>query len=282
MVLVIDSGGTKLQWRLVGSDDDIVQGVENGFQPLVHGYDELRLSLESISGEIDASSVESVYFYGAGCSTDAIKQEINQSISAVFSKAITEVDSDLLGAARALCDSSKGIACILGTGSNSCYFDGEKIAHQISPLGYMLGDEGSGAYLGKALLIAYCRNQMPSEIETAFDKKYGLSKDEIPFLLAQQDSPNKWLAAFAKFIFHHKSSPFIYELISHSFGDFFNRIIANYPNFKTLPVHFSGSIAFYFNDILRRVGNDNQVTIKNIVEGPIAGLALYHQKSLTK
>lgn len=276
MVLVIDSGGTKLEWRLIGPES-IDQGREDGYHPLVHPNEHLRQILMNLKESLGSQPISQVHFYGAGCSEYKHKEVIVEELKRVFSQATLEVESDMLAAARALCGDQPGIACILGTGSNSCVFDGNSIVEQIPPLGYILGDEGSGSYLGKQLLTNYSRNLLPKKIEEAFFKRYKLDKKEIPSALFGQDSPNRWLADFTRFLRHHKSDPFIYQIITAGFEVFFVEILSRYERSKVLPIHFSGSVAFYFNDFLRRIGAEKQFVIRNIVEGPIAGLALYHR-----
>jgi N-acetylglucosamine kinase-like BadF-type ATPase len=197
-----------------------------------------------------------------------------------FPKADIEVGWDLLAAARALCGHEPGIACILGTGSNSCSYDGEKITDNVANLGWILADEGSGTYMGKRLIFDYFRKEMPESLAKQFHARFSWSREEVLEKVYQQEKPGAFLASFAKFIFQHLKEPYCYQLAYQSFTDFFENNVMKYENYKNLKVHFTGSIGFYFSDVVRQVANDKGITVKNILEGPIAGLTLYHQKDL--
>jgi N-acetylglucosamine kinase-like BadF-type ATPase len=207
-----------------------------------------------------------------------------QSIQALFAqhfpKASSEIGWDLLAAARALCGREPGIACILGTGSNSCLYDGEKIIDNVANLGWILADEGSGTYLGKRLVFDYFRREMPESLAQQFHARFPWTREEVLEKVYQLEKPGAFLASFAKFIFQHIKEPYCYQLAYRSLSDFFENNVMKYENYKNLKVHFTGSIGFYFSDILRQVANDKGITVKNILEGPIAGLTLYHQKDL--
>lgn len=197
-----------------------------------------------------------------------------------FPEAQIEIGWDLLAAARALCGYEPGIACIMGTGSNSCLYDGEKIIGNVANLGWILADEGSGANIGRKFLVDYLRGVMPENLRKQFHERFPLSREEFLEKVYQQERPSAFLASFTKFIFQHLKEPYCYKLIYNSFSEFYENNVMKYENFRNLKVHFTGSIAFYFSDILRQVANDKGITVKNILEGPIAGLTLYHQKDL--
>ena len=279
MILIIDSGGTKLEWRQIKEEGSIQQGRVGGFHALLTGIDELDEKLISIKKEL-SGDINKVYFYGAGCATPKIGVPISECISKYFPEATVNVETDLMAVARSLCNDQEGIACILGTGSNSCHYDGMNITKNIPPLGYILGDEGSGVDIGKRLLRAYARGEFPTPLKVAFQKRYDLDLEKILSNVYRERLPNKFIGKFSKFAFDHQRDPIILNIIRSSFNDFFDNVLLSYPDIESLPVHFSGSVAFYFNNILRQVGTDHSISVKNIVESPVAGLSLFHEKEL--
>jgi len=279
MILILDAGGSTTDWRLLGVDGSIEQGKTSGFNPVIQGIEECHVLAKHLKETI-SDPVEKVYYYGAGCITHEHKDSIGKCFQSQFLNAVVDVNDDLLGTARSLCGSTAGIACILGTGANSCYFDGANIAQHVQSLGYSLGDEGSGATMGKAILRSYCREEMPPDLLRSFKKRYNLDLGSIFENVYQKPKPNKFLASFTQFAFHHIKVPFMYKLVYGIFEEFVDDVLVKYDQLKTLPIHFSGSIAFYFGSVLRHVGVEKGLTIVKIVESPIAGLALYHQTEL--
>jgi N-acetylglucosamine kinase-like BadF-type ATPase len=165
----------------------------------------------------------------------------------------------------------------MGTGSNSCLYDGKKIVDNIANLGWILADEGSGANIGRKFLVDYLRNKLPEGIARQFHERFPLTREEFLEKVYQQERPSAFLASFTKFIFQHLNDAYCYKLIYNSFAEFYENNVMQYKNYQNLKVHFTGSISFYFSDVLRQVANDKGITVKNILEGPIAGLTLYHQ-----
>jgi len=168
----------------------------------------------------------------------------------------------------------------MGTGSNSCLYDGERIIGNVANLGWILADEGSGAAIGKRFLVDYLRGKFPSTLEEQFRARFPLSREEFLEKVYQQEKPSAFLASFMKFIFQHLKEPYCYELVYRSFAEFYENNVMQYDGYADTKVHFTGSIAFYFSDVLRQVANDKGITVKNILEGPIAGLTLYHQQDI--
>lgn len=278
MILIADSGSTKTDWRLVKPNQQIEQARCAGFNPFYQTESQIVTELEtSLVSQIPLTEISEIFYYGAGCSTLENQQTVERACRAVFSnlKKI-EVQTDLLGAARALCGRRAGIACILGTGSNAAFYDGGKIAFQLPNLGFILGDEGSGAYLGKRLIQDFLHSEMPDNILAFFQKRYSLNREIIVENVYKKPFPNRYLASFAKFLFDHLADPYCYQIVYESFVLFFDKTVCKYPNFETYPVHFTGSVAFYFSNILRQVANDKGIAVRNILETPIAGLTLYH------
>jgi N-acetylglucosamine kinase-like BadF-type ATPase len=224
--------------------------------------------------------VVKIFYYGTGVSSQKNQDDVRGVFLEFFSKATVEIEWDLLAAARALCGQETGIACILGTGSNSCLYDGEKITGQVANLGWILADEGSGSSIGKKFLVDYLRGKLPDALAAQFKQRFPFSREEFLAKIYQQEKPSTFLATFSKFIFQHLKEPYCYRLAYDSFSEFYDNNVMKYPNYQHVKVHFVGSIAFYYSDLLRQVANDKGITVKNILEGPIAGLTLYHQKDV--
>ena len=280
MIIVADSGGSKIDWRLLKKDGSIGQANSAGFNPYYQPIEHLKkITEESLLPQVH-EEVSKIFFYGTGVSSEKNVQSIEKIFLSYFPKASIEVGWDLLAAARALCGHEPGIACILGTGSNSCLYDGEKITDNVANLGWILADEGSGTYMGKQLIFDYFRKEMPESLAKQFHARFPSSREEVLEKVYQQEKPGAFLASFAKFIFQHLKEPYCYQLAYQSFSDFFENNVMKYENYKNLKVHFTGSIGFYFSDVVRQVANDKGITVKNILEGPIAGLTLFHQKDL--
>ena len=280
MIIVADSGGSKTDWRLLKKDGSIGQANSPGFNPYYQPIEHLKEITEGSLLPQVKEEVSKIFFYGTGVSSEKNVHSIQKVFSEYFPKASIEVGWDLLAAARALCGRDPGIACILGTGSNSCLYDGEKIIDNVANLGWILADEGSGTYMGKQLIFDYFRKEMPESLAKQFHSRFPWSREEVLEKVYQHEKPGAFLASFAKFIFQHLKEPYCYKLAYQSFSDFFENNVMKYENYASLKVHFTGSIGFYFSDVVRQVANDKGITVKNILEGPIAGLTLYHQKDL--
>ncbi len=231
---------------------------------------------KELSPYLNGEVVTNVHFYGAGCSTDQKCNVLDTVLQDFFTVANIEVHHDLLGAARALCGREKGIACILGTGCNSCYYDGENIKDQIHSLGYVLGDEGSGAYIGKLLIRDYYQGNMPYEVQQLFREEYSPVLENILDRVYNHPQPNRYLASFCPFISKNISHPYLYNLVSSSFDEFFQKHVLKFEEAKTSKIHFLGSIAFHFSDILKESANKAGLQIGKIYESPIKGLVDYH------
>ena len=280
MILIADSGSTKTEWRILKPDGEIIQVRSGGINPYYQDSETIKSSLSQGLNDYLNLKISQIYFYGAGCSSDHNKAKMRDCFASIYPKAAAEVDIDLVAAARALCGHTPGIACILGTGANSCLYNGEHIIENVPSLGYLLGDEGSGSYMGNKLLGAFMRQELPDAIYDRLRKRFDLSNEAILESVYQKEMPIKYIASFSKFIFQNIKDPYLYELVSNGFKLFFEKNIMRYTDWQNQPVHFTGSVAFYYSNILRQVSNDLGITIRHIVEGPIAGLALYHQQEL--
>lgn len=280
MIIIADSGGSKIDWRLLLKNGEVRQAHTPGFnpyyQPMVHLQTVIRESLVPLTTE----PVTKIFYYGTGVSSEKNQQLIQSAFAEHFANAQIEIGWDLLAAARALCGHERGIACILGTGSNSCLYDGKQIIDNVANLGWILADEGSGTHLGKQIVSDYFRGNMPEKLAAQFHARFPWSREEVLEKVYQQEKPGAFLASFAKFIFQHLKEPYCYQLVYKSFDQFYTNNVMKYSNYQQTKVHFTGSIAYYFSDVLRQVANDKGIAVKNILEGPIAGLTLYHQSDL--
>lgn len=276
MVIIADCGSTKCDWLLTTGGRD--QRLENtvGFSPFFHSSAEIKKIVETeLVPKLKPDEVKEVYFYGTGVHDEHRSEIVASALRSVFPKAKVEVEHDLLGAARATCGHHAGIACILGTGSNSCYFDGSQILDNVPSLGWLLGDEGSGTHLGKALLRAMFYRELPADLEFAFDEAYPEGHDAIKDKIYEKGA-NSYLAAFTRFLGDHLQHPFIQNLIARSLNDFLDRHVVKYQGYQQVPVHFVGSIAHHFQDILLKCMEEHNLKPGVIVRKPIFPLADYH------
>lgn len=279
MIIIADSGGSKTEWRFLKADGSIGQAHSAGFNPYYQPVSDFTSILEnSVKPVTDGfrEPTTEIFFYGAGVSSEKNQATVRTAFLQYFPEARIEIGWDLLAAARALCNREPGIACILGTGSNSCLYDGEKIIDNVANLGWILADEGSGADMGKQILFDYLRGKMPSGLAAQFKARFPFTREEFLEKIYQQERPSAFLGSFSKFIFQHLKERYCYELVYRRLSSFYENNVMQYPGYEKVKVHFTGSIAFYFSDILRQVANDKGITVRNILEGPIAGLTLYH------
>ena len=271
--IVGDAGGTGTQWRVVNGEE-IHQYETIGFNAYTHNLDNLKINIIQVFGDKIKSDVPK-YFYAAGVDTPQQKEEVTKDLERVFNGNI-HVENDLVGVARSLCGKDPGNVCILGTGSNACYYDGENVNKVSASLGYVLGDEGSGAYLGKKLMMGVFRGRFSQEIVEEFQQTFDLTSYDAIQRIYHQPRANHFLASFSKFIFERRTHPEMFELVRSAFIDFFDAFFFKNENEDSF--YFSGSIGWLFSDILRDVASEKDFHIKNISQSPIAGLVLYHQK----
>ena len=281
MILIADSGATKTDWRIINSQGEIQQAKTIGLSPYYQTFDSIAAELTQNLLPFVKEEVAEIHFYGTGCAGEEPCAIVRRGLQAVFPSAQTiEVDSDMLGAARGLCGHEAGIACILGTGSNNCLYDGRDIADKIPSLGFWLGDEGSGGYLGKTLVVAFLQKEMPEDLAVKFAKRYGLNREIVLENAYKQPFPNRYFAGFSKFLFDNRSHPFAYTLVYDAFGEFLTKYVCKLPDYQKYKTHFVGSVAFYYSDILRRAAAEKGIVVGHIMETPIAGLTLYHRPAM--
>jgi glucosamine kinase len=277
MILIADSGSTKTDWRFMEGDREISRVQTKGFNPYYQNVGEITSEIENaLMPNIESEVVDMIYFYGAGCSTAERQKKVSDALAPFFHHARIMVHSDLLGAARALCGNNPGIVCILGTGSGSCRYDGEKIIENIPSLGFILGDEGGGAWLGKKMVTDFLRGHMPEKCMEIIRKELLIDKEIILEHVNHKPMPSRYLAGFAKFISEHIDQTYFYKLIFDSFTAFAENYIIRYDHYAETKCHFVGSIAYYNQEILEYVAKYNGFAIGNIIKSPIDGLTYYH------
>ncbi len=276
MKIIADSGSTKTHWRIIHDDGEISQERTQGLNPYVASDENILEEIRKSTLGKFAEKQPSLYFYGAGCKSHENKMRMLMALNEVFPGAQIVVEDDLIGAARATAGREPGIVCILGTGSNSCLYDGRGITQQVDSLGFILGDEGSGAAMGKMLVRDYLRGKLPDSLSEKLKLRGPIERDEILNKIFRAERPNQYLASYTRFILQNREDPYMASLIMRTLDDFFEAHVSNYEEHKTMPCHFVGSIAFYFADFLRKAAAKHGVTIGKILEDPIAGLTLYH------
>ena len=280
MILLIESGSTKTAWRYITQANEAFESFQSaGINPYYQTTDEIREAQAEMLQKIRDMKLRFVYYFGTGITDESKKDMIRALLTPVIGEAQLRVQNDLVAAGISLCGEKPGIACILGTGSNSGYFEQGEMQHQVPPLGFWLGDEGSGGHLGKSLVLTYLHHEMPADLRGIFTKRFG-EMDRLTILqhAYKGEFPNRWFASFSKFLFDHRKHPFCYQLIEKSFQSFCDLYVLKYPQSTQVPNHFTGSVAFYYADILQRVLKSNQLHVGIISEGPMAGLTMYYKE----
>lgn len=279
MILIADSGATKSDWILMNEEGEQMRFQLVGLNPFyVDTIEIVTILSKELTPYIENKKIQQIFFYGAGCSSVFKCMTVEEALIKLFTNAEIVVESDLLGAGRALFKDQEGIACILGTGSNSCLFDGSKIVENVTSLGYFFGDEGSGAHMGKIFLKDYMLGNLSKEIDTAFRKDFNYSRDNILDAIYNMPFPNRFLASFCEFYADNLSDKYVFELVTNSFREFFINQIEHYSKHKKVPISFVGSIAFFFESLLRQIATEFDVKVDKILRSPINALAEYHKK----
>lgn len=273
-ILIADSGSTKTHWRVCAAEGDF-EVRTRGINPFMQGAESIREMLHSeLLPYMRGVHPDGVYFYGAGCTPEKIP-EMQRVLQGVFPRSTVEVASDMLGAARALCGHGSGVTCILGTGSNSCLYDGREIVEQVSPLGFILGDEGSGAVLGKRLVGDLLKDQMEPGLKEAFLEEYVLTPAEIIRRVYREEYPNRFLASFTPFLQAHRGCASVRALLLSCFGDFFRRNVMTYGR-PELPVHIIGGLTVAFKEEIQEAAMGCGLQIGNMITDPMEGLIRFH------
>lgn len=278
MKIIFDCGSTKTSVAIISSDSPTLHlDLANGYNALTGGDNELRTLISSHPAmDPSRTSARQIHYYGAGCATPQACHRVGSQLAGIFPQAEIHINSDMLGAARAVCGDTPGIVGILGTGSNSCQYDGKEITANVSPLGYILGDEGSGAVLGRRFLSMLLKNQFPIRLKQLFEARFHLDIPDIITRVYRTPRPNAFLASFAPFIAENASIPEISTFLYDEFSRYVTYNLMNYKAFPELPVHFVGSIALHFRHHIEKAVNNKGGHIGNITDSPIIGLATYH------
>jgi len=275
MILIADSGSTKTDWCVSAQGKQLQRITTQGINPYFQSEDVIEQEIRSsLLPELPTHTFDALHFYGAGCLPEKIP--VMQSVlNRCLEVKTIEVNSDMLGAARGLSGRNPGIVCILGTGSNSCYYDGVKIVGNVSPLGFILGDEGSGAVLGKLLVGDLLKNQLPAGLKEKFLSEFDLTPGMIIERVYRQPFPNRFLASLSPFLLRNIEEPAVRSLVFNSFRSFLTRNVMQY-DYKHYPVYFIGSIAYHYREILEEAVLAVGMQLGGIMQNPMDGLVKYH------
>jgi glucosamine kinase len=281
MLIIVDSGSTKADWQILHADGSRELHATIGFNPFFVNEDDVETELKKeFVKKVAVDQAQWVYFYGAGCSDKMRCDIIKRGLERIFTNATTvEVEHDLLASARASCGTKAGIACIIGTGSNTCLYDGKDVTDNVSNLGYLLGDEGSGSHLGKLLIRAYFYREMPDDIQAIFEGKYGSNKREFLNKM-YANGANVYLASFATFFSENRQHFYIQKLAAEAFTELVQRHVLKYEGCHHIPINFVGSVAYHFKDILKVVLDEHDLNMGTIIRKPIDALVDYHLKNI--
>jgi N-acetylglucosamine kinase-like BadF-type ATPase len=282
MILIADSGSTKCDWAIIQPCGEVKSTFKTmGLNPYFHDEGVIENALLVLEGQSSMfSDITHLFFYGAGSSSEKLCARMKRGLQRVFSQAEIVVDHDLVGAAYSTYDGSPGITSILGTGSNSCFFDGENLREEVPALAYILGDEASGSYFGKVLLQEYFYKQLPNDIRFAFEAEYHVDHDTIVDRVYNEENANVYLASFMPFIGKFKDHPHVIDWVADGMRRFIQIHVKCFPESKTTPIHFVGSIAHYFSHCLEMVMADEDLKLGKVLKAPIDGLVDYHVKFL--
>ena len=276
-ILIADSGSTKCEWCLVDKGKVKKTVFTLGISPYFLNSEQIEeLVRRDLYPEIYRYNIEAVFYYGTGCKSIENQRMIQKSLKRIFPGTDIKVDIDLMGAARAVCGKDKGIACILGTGSNSCYFNGKKIVKNSPGLGYVLGDEGSGAYLGKKVIQYYLYKTFDEELNYRFEQKFRMDEVEILDRIYKQPLPNRFLATFALFLAENRGHFMVENIIEDGLNDFIFTHVCKYNESWKLPIHFVGGVAYGFRDVLLDLCGSYELEAGQILQNPMQGLVTYH------
>ncbi|WP_276878381.1 BadF/BadG/BcrA/BcrD ATPase family protein [Bacteroides heparinolyticus] len=278
MILIADSGSTKTDWCVVENGELLQQIFTKGTNPFFQSEEEISNEIATtLLPRLKSDEPDAVYFYGAGCGFPdkiaTMRRAIAQHLKV---KGEIEVNTDMLAAARGLCGHTPGIACIMGTGSNSCYYNGQDIVANVSPLGFILGDEGSGACLGKLLVGDLLKNQMTPGLKEKFLKQFDLTPADIIDCVYRQPFPNRFLASLSPFLAQNMDEPCVHNLVLNSFKAFLKRNVMQYDGYQHEKVHFIGSVAFHYKEVLIKAAYETGIQVGNIIKSPMEGLIKYH------
>ena len=281
MILIADGGSTKSSWCQLDETGHRVYFNTEGYNPDFMKTAAVAESLDhNLPDNLPRPDVTEVHYYGAGVSSAKKAEVLAAAMRQIFPNAQVTVDHDLLAAARALLGRKPGFGAILGTGTNSCLYDGEKIIHNVDSLGYFLGDEGSGSFIGKRLLRDYLRGLLPEGLQEIFQNEFNLTREDILDRLYNQPLPNRFLASFAKFTYDHNNISYCREIVLQGFETFFDNIVAHYPNYQDYTFNCIGSVGYNFRDALTEVALSHHMEVGKIIRSPIDDLVAFHEAEM--
>jgi N-acetylglucosamine kinase-like BadF-type ATPase len=276
MILIADSGSTKTDWVLIDENNQS-RYKTIGYNPYFINSENIYHSLaEKLVPELEPTGIKKVFFYGAGCSTSSNASIVSSALTRCFINSEISVGHDLLAAARALLGNERGFAAIIGTGSNTCIYDGKEVEKNIDSLGYLMGDEGSGSYIGKKIVRDFMRGYLPAELQRKFSETYRLTNSEIFANLYNKPLPNRFLASFCLFADQNQQHEYIRELVRESFSDFFKNLVSKYDNHDSYSFNCVGSVGYIFRDVLFEVATSYNMKAGKIIHSPIEDLVQYH------
>ncbi len=285
MILIADSGSTKTEWRLLIPDQPTQIVLGTGINPFYQSDLEIVTILKMELHSFQNVSIQNIYFYGAGCQTVTKKQIVKQALQAVFQGVRPQniwIETDVLAAARSLAGTQKGLIGILGTGANVNFYDGKDFPNYQSGLGFLLGDEGSGADLGREVVRHFLRQELPDNLQDSFEKKYTLNRDELIQGIYQAKFPNRYLANFTFFLAENLDCEFVQDLLAKRFDIFFRKMVCSHDNYRSYPLFMLGSIVFYFQEIFMQIADNHTIKIEKIIKTPIENLEIYHQQNFKR
>ncbi len=275
--LIADCGSTKSEWCLLVDGKKKKAITTQGISPYFLSGEQIEVLLyNEVVPKIKNTLPTELYYYGAGCASDTNVKIVTQALKKVFGKIKITVHHDLMGAARALCGNEKGVACILGTGSNSCYYNGKNIMKNSPGLGFILGDEGSGAYLGRKVVQHFLYNTFDPDLMDRFNAKFPTNAAEILEAIYKGPLPNRYLANFTGFLVENRGHFMIENIIEDGFNDFFFNHLYKYKETWTMPVHFIGSVAYGFKDVLKSMCHNYELQLGKVLKQPMEGLIKFH------
>jgi glucosamine kinase len=281
MILIADGGATKTEWCVLSGTDDLrirTKGISPYFLDSTQITQLLREELMPSLPE--RNNIHSVYYYGTGCTAPLTAQVLHDALTNLFPASAIEIAYDLVAAAHSLCGKEKGIACILGTGSSSGYYNGHSVEKNIAGLGYVLGDEGSGAYLGKLLAGQYLYDKLDAVLHKKFSVQFSCTYDSLLERIYSSSSANSLLASFSVFLSENRGHPVIENILLKGLGDFFSMHISEYEQCRSVPIHFTGGVAFTYKDVLQKLCKEYSFDYGNVVKEPMDGLVKYYRAML--
>jgi N-acetylglucosamine kinase-like BadF-type ATPase len=274
--LIADSGSTKTEWCLLKNNKKTLFTTQGMSPYFVNATEVEQIMKEEVFPFLKRNNVDEIFFYGTGCKNPTNKKMFKKVFTKIFPGTHIVINNDLSGAAKALCGDEKGIACILGTGSNSCYYNGKRIVKNSPGLGFILGDEGSGAYLGKKVIQHYLYNIFDEDLRARFDAKFVTTDTDIIESVYKKPLPNRYLASFATFLAENRGHYMIENIIEDGINDFFYTHIISYKESPKLPIHFTGGVAFGFQEVVKQLCLNYDLQPGTFLRSPMEGLVKYH------